>query len=604
MRAVWKTMSIAAVACLTGALVASPVSATAPARKAPTTVVANYQMQNDTSTTMADSAGSNDGAIGVGAAAAGLNTHAVSDDGFGYQWAAPTVVSDNRVVTVPDAAELEPGAHEFAVEVKVKTNATDGVIVQKGSSTSVGGQWRVQLSGGQASCLFKSDTVQGTTKSSTLVNDNQWHTIKCELTATGTTVYVDAAKDGHQNKPVTGVDNADPLWVGGKSGCGSLTTCDYYVGLVDYVRIYKGARLNNQSPVAAFTSDCTGNDGTCTFSAAGSSDPDGSIATYAWSWTNNGVFVVAGVNPTHDFVNPGSYSVKLLVTDDEGATDSAVHQVTVLTGTPPSRPRQPMAKPGDLAATVTWKPPSIDGDGVRTGYTVTSFPDGQTCTAGPADLKCHVTGLTAGTSYTFRVRAESSVGPGANSKETNAITPIGKPGAPAKVTAVAGNHRAKVTWTPAKSNGKAVTSYIITRFPGRAKQSVDGSARSAVIKHLKNGHTYRFTVAGVNAVGRGEATASEYVIPAGVPTRVTQVTAKGGDNSAVVKWAAAKPNGSKVLHYRIESSDGQHRVVGGNVLKARVKFLKPGHSYKFRVRAVNKAGDGPWSAWSPSVTVH
>jgi len=94
------------------------------------------------------------------------------------------------------------------------------------------------------------------------------------------------------------------------------------------------------------------------------------------------------------------------------------------------------------------------------------------------------------------------------------------------------------------------------------------------------------------------------VTPAGPPTRVTGVTARGGDNSALVKWSAAKPNGSRILHYKIESSDGQHRVVDGNVLRVKMKFLKAGHSYKFRVRAVNKVGDGAWSAWTKPVRVH
>ena len=215
-----------------------------------------------------------------------------------------------------------------------------------------------------------------------------------------------------------------------------------------------------------------------------------------------------------------------------------------------------------------------------------------------------MTGLKAGTPYTFRVRAESTVGPSANSKETNEVTPFGKPGAPAKVTAKAGNHQAKVTWTPAKPNGKAVSSYVVTRFPGGVKKRVDGSARSTVFKKLKNGHAYHFTVAGVNAAGRGKATASKNVTPAGVPTKVTGVSAKGGNNSAVVKWSAAKPNGSAIAHYKIVSSDGQHRVVGGKALRVKMTFLKAGHSYKFRVRAVNKAGDGPWSAWTKPVRVH
>ena len=151
MRTPWKTLSIAAVACVVGTTMTSPVSAATAAERAPTTVVANYQMQNDTGTTMTDSTGSHDGVIAADAAGAGLDTHVASDDGFGYQWAMPTVVSDSRVVTVADAAELDPGAREFAVEAKVKTGATDGVIVQKGLSTSPGGQWRMQLIDGQVS---------------------------------------------------------------------------------------------------------------------------------------------------------------------------------------------------------------------------------------------------------------------------------------------------------------------------------------------------------------------------------------------------------------------------------------------------------------------
>jgi PKD repeat protein len=607
MRRAWGIPSIAATACLIGSLTAAPVVAAAPtAHKAPTTTVANYQMENDTGTTMADSAGSNDGAIDAGAFAAGLDTNVATDVGFGYQWGAvPGTPNDARVVTVADNADLEPGDREFAVDVRLKTTATGGTIAQKGQPNTAGGHWRVQLSNGLASCLFRSDTVQGAVKSSTLVNNNQWHVIKCELTATGTTVYVDGTKEAHQNKAVTGVGNADQMTVGGKVGCLTVGSCDYYVGLVDYVQILQGARFDNQPPVASFTTDCTANDGTCTFDSSGSNDPDGSIASFEWDWTNNGSFDGTGANPTHDFVNPGTYSVKLRVTDNEGATDSAVHTFDVVTGTPPSRPRQPAATAGDHAATVTWLPPSIDGDGPVTDYVATATPGGQSCqTPDATTLTCTVTGLTVGTSYTFRVKANSSVGPSADSKATNAVTPYGKPSAPGKATAKAGNHKATVTWTAAKPNGKPVTSYVVIRFPGGVKKTVDGSARSTVFKKLKNGRAYHFTVAAVNAAGRGPAAETKNVTPAGLPTKVTQVTAKGGNNSAVVTWAAAKPNGAKILHYKIVSSDGQHRVVDGTARKVKMTFLKAGHSYKFRVRAINKVGAGPWSAWTEPVKVH
>jgi hypothetical protein len=565
-------------------------------------------MENDTGTVMNDSAGSNDGVIDAGAGAAGLDTHAASQDGFGYQWGAePGTPNDARVVTVADGDDLDPGNREFAVEVKLKTNDTDAVLAQKGDPLSAGGHWRVQLDGGQVSCLFRGGAVQGAVKSDTLVDDNQWHTIRCELIATGTTVYVDGTKEKHQNKAVTDVANDQQVTVGGKVGCGNVTACNYYVGQIDYITVFKGQSFTNQPPVAQFSGDCTADDGTCSFDASASDDPDGTIDQYEWDWTNNGSFDTTTANPVlvHDFGAPGTYSVRLRVTDNEGATDSAVHPFDVVTGTPPTRPRQPAATAGDHSADVTWLPPQTTGDGTIENYVVTSTPDGKTCqTPDGATHSCTVSGLTAGTSYTFRVKANSTVGPSANSKATEPVTPYGRPSRPGKVGAKAGNHQATVSWTAARANGKPVTSYVVTRFPGSVKKKVDGSARSTVFKKLTNGRAYHFTVAAVNAAGRGLPRATGNVTPAGPPTRVKNVAAKGGNNSAVVTWAAAKPNGSKILHYKVVSSDGQHRVVDGAARKVKMTFLKSGHSYKFRVRAVNKVGDGPWSAWTKPVRVH
>lgn len=81
----------------------------------------------------------------------------------------------------------------------------------------------------------------------------------------------------------------------------------------------------NQNPTAAFTQTC--NALACTFDASGSSDADGTIASYSWDFGdgNNGT----GNNPTHGYSLAGSYNVVLTVTDNNGATDSATAQVTV-----------------------------------------------------------------------------------------------------------------------------------------------------------------------------------------------------------------------------------------------------------------------------------
>ncbi len=52
------------------------------------------------------------------------------------------------------------------------------------------------------------------------------------------------------------------------------------------------------------------------FSAAGSSDSDGSIVSYAWTFGDGGT--ASGISPVHTFQEPGDFSVELCVIDNDG----------------------------------------------------------------------------------------------------------------------------------------------------------------------------------------------------------------------------------------------------------------------------------------------
>ena len=73
-------------------------------------------------------------------------------------------------------------------------------------------------------------------------------------------------------------------------------------------------RAPNKAPVAAFTSSAT--DLTATFDGSGSSDPDGTIASYAWDFGDGASASTA--KAAHTYAAGGSYTVKLTVTDDRG----------------------------------------------------------------------------------------------------------------------------------------------------------------------------------------------------------------------------------------------------------------------------------------------
>ncbi|MFO7999148.1 MAG: PKD domain-containing protein [Bacteroidales bacterium] len=81
----------------------------------------------------------------------------------------------------------------------------------------------------------------------------------------------------------------------------------------------------NTPPTASFT--FTTNDLTASFDASGSSDSDGTIASYAWDFGDG--TTGSGITASRTYSAAGTYTVKLMVTDNEGATDSQTKSVTV-----------------------------------------------------------------------------------------------------------------------------------------------------------------------------------------------------------------------------------------------------------------------------------
>ncbi len=94
-----------------------------------------------------------------------------------------------------------------------------------------------------------------------------------------------------------------------------------------------------------------------TFDAGASSDPDGRIANHEWDFDNDGQFDDAsGVTATRSFGTAGAHTVRLLVTDDRGASDTLTSTVNVdalPAGPPPDQappPPDQAPPPPDQAA--------------------------------------------------------------------------------------------------------------------------------------------------------------------------------------------------------------------------------------------------------------
>lgn len=79
----------------------------------------------------------------------------------------------------------------------------------------------------------------------------------------------------------------------------------------------------NKPPVASFSAPACTAGVACEFDGGGSSDPDGSIASYSWS------FGSSGKTASHTFADAGTFDVTLTVTDNKGAKKSVTRSVTV-----------------------------------------------------------------------------------------------------------------------------------------------------------------------------------------------------------------------------------------------------------------------------------
>ncbi len=83
----------------------------------------------------------------------------------------------------------------------------------------------------------------------------------------------------------------------------------------------------NVRPVASFTSSLVAGTTDVNFDATASNDPDGSIVSYNWDFGDG--TTGTGAAPAHTYTGPGTFNVRLIVTDDRGATGAMVQAVTV-----------------------------------------------------------------------------------------------------------------------------------------------------------------------------------------------------------------------------------------------------------------------------------
>jgi PKD repeat protein len=90
-----------------------------------------------------------------------------------------------------------------------------------------------------------------------------------------------------------------------------------------------GVTTTNAAPTASPGGPYSGQPGRAiAFNGSSSKDSDGTIASYRWDW-GDGTSTGSGATPSHTYASTGSYTVRLTVTDNVGATGSATTTASV-----------------------------------------------------------------------------------------------------------------------------------------------------------------------------------------------------------------------------------------------------------------------------------
>jgi hypothetical protein len=211
------------------------------------------------------------------------------------------------------------------------------------------------------------------------------------------------------------------------------------------------------------------------------------------------------------FVNGATYVV-LISANNPGPGQWSTLSAPVRPYTKPGTPAIGTATAGPAAARARWAVTSTGGSPV-TSWVVRTYRGwnlvGQVTVSGSAP-EARIGGLTNGRGYRFRVQAVNAAGRSPWSGFSNTVTPRDRPGAPRVAPPSPRDNGAYLYWSTPATNGAPINGYLIKVYQGTrgiTRVSVPGHIKYTVVRGLRHGASYTFTVTARNAVGYGPPSA-------------------------------------------------------------------------------------------------
>ncbi len=194
-----------------------------------------------------------------------------------------------------------------------------------------------------------------------------------------------------------------------------------------------------------------------------------------------------------------------------------------------------------------------------------------------------ITGLTAGTSYTFQLRAKNA---DASSEYGNTITVTTTPKPPATTSAVSNENSVTVTW----SASAGASSYYV-KFNGLDYLALNSPCN---FTGLKPNTSYTYQVCARSADGSGTYTAQKTIMTSPKPPEFPSVTVT--KNAVTLSWEAV----SGATSYDVLFSGINYNVAGTSKT---ISGLTPGTSYTYAIRANNAGGSSTYGATQTITTL-
>ncbi|MCL2564545.1 MAG: fibronectin type III domain-containing protein [Defluviitaleaceae bacterium] len=331
---------------------------------------------------------------------------------------------------------------------------------------------------------------------------------------------------------------------------------------------------------------------------------------------DNLAWVNVGLNTSHIFTGltngtQSTFRVRAVNATGHGP-EATVTATPIAAADVPSIPRDFRATPGDRQVTLSWSVPQNNGGATITRYEV-SRDNGTTWINASSNTGHTFTGLTNGTAVTFRVRAVTNRGHGAEAAVT--ATPVSSanlPSVPRDFTATPGNGQVTLNWTAPQSNGgAAIIRYEVSRDNGATWVNASHNT-GHTFTGLTNGTAVTFRVRAVTNRGHGvDAAVTATPTAAAVPTAPRDFRATPGNGQVTLNWIAPQNNGGAVItHFQVSRDNGATWVNASSNTGHTFTGLTNGILITFRVRAINIIGHGadavvtstPTAPFQPPVT--